>query len=137
MSGTSTRMLIAESKSMYDEIDQLDEALAHLARSLRSSDMMLACIQLAEFALKLDRIMRSEERVLSLAYQQMDRTARHPLMMVKSEHASLRRLISLIASAIDRADERRGLEVIGKLRSVLMVHVAKEEALHPLMQHDA
>jgi hypothetical protein len=130
-------MLIAESKGMYDESDQLDEDLAHLAQSLRSNDMMLACIQLAEFALKLDRIMHSEERALSLAYEQMNPTSRSPLAMVKNEHASLRRLISLIASALDRADGRRGLEVIGKLRSVLMVHVAKEETLQPLMQHHA
>ena len=113
---------------MYDEHEQLDEDLARLAQSLRRGDLMMACIELAEFALKLDRIIWFEERLLASAHLMPN-----PLAMVRREHASLRRLIGLVASALDRADERRGLEVIGKLRSVLMVHVAKEETLQPLL----
>lgn len=116
---------------MYDEHQQLDEDLAQLARTLRSADLMMACIQLAEFALELDRLMRREERALALSHVPM------PLTKVRNEHASLRRLVSLVAAALDRGDERRSLEVVGKLRSVLLLHVAKEEALRPLMQPSA
>ena len=116
---------------MYDEHEHLDEDLAHLAHTLRCADLMMACIQLAEFALKLDRIIRREERALSLARA----TLPYPLAKVRNEHASLRRLVALIAAALDRGDERRGLELVGKLRSVLLLHVAKEEVLHPLL-HD-
>ena len=96
----------------------LGEVLAELTR-----------LQLAEFALKLDHSIYREERALSLASD----LSSSPLAKVRREHASLRRLISLIAMALDRADERRGLEVVGKLRSVLLVHLAKEETLYPML----
>lgn len=110
---------------MYDEPDQLDHELARLADSLRSNRHLLACLQLAEFALKLERCIHREERVLSAA-------SAGPLAKVKTEHASLRRLISAIAAAIDQSDERRGLELVGKLRSVLLLHLAKEERLQSM-----
>jgi hypothetical protein len=47
---------------MYDTQDQLDQELARLARSLRDGDHTMACFRLAEFALKLDRCIRQEER---------------------------------------------------------------------------
>lgn len=115
---------------MDDEHEQLDDELARLAHSLRRGDFMMACIELAEFALKLDRIIWFEERVL--ATDEHLRPA--VLAMVRREHASLRRMVGLVANALDRADERRGLEVIGKLRSVLLLHAAKEETLTPLAQ---
>lgn len=119
---------------MYDEHEPLDLELARLAQSLRCGEHMIACLQLAEFALKLDRCIRREERALSLAYDRLPPATPSPLAKVRSEHASLRRLVGLIASALDRADDRRGLEVIGKLRSVLLLHQAKEEALYPILQ---
>ena len=121
---------------MYDEHDQLDHELARLARSLRSGEHMMACLQLAEFALKLDHCIRREERTLSLACARLQPATSDPLAKVRNEHASLRRLVGLIASALDRADGRRGLEVLGKLRSVLLLHQAKEAALYPhLLSH--
>jgi hypothetical protein len=111
---------------MSDEHEQLDEELARLAHSLRTGDHMVACLQLAAFALALDHRIRREERTLASA---CDGTTFDPLVKVRIEHASLRRLVSLVASALDRADDRRGLEVIGKLRSVLLLHLAKEETL--------
>lgn len=119
---------------MYDEHEQLDQELARLAESLRGSEHMMACLQLAEFALKLDHLMRREERALAFAYDRLVSSAPSPLAKVRVEHASLRRLVSSIASALDRADDRHSLELIGKLRSVLLLHVAKEQALGPLLQ---
>lgn len=92
---------------------------------------MMACLQLAEFALKLDHCIRREERTLSLACARRQPATSDPLTKVRNEHTSLRRLVGLIASALDRADGRRGLEVLGKLRSVLLLHQAKEDALYP------
>ena len=106
---------------MYVEHDQLDQELATLADAVRTGDHMMACLRLAELALQLDWYIRYEERALSLAPS--------VLAKIHGEHASLRRLVSLIASALDRADDRRGLEAIGKLRSVLLLHVAKEAVL--------
>ncbi len=113
---------------MYDEHQQLDDELAGLARSLRTGEHMLALLQLAGFALKLDHSIRREERVLALAYPA------HTTLLAKlrAEHASLRRLVGLVVAAIDRSDERRALEVIQKLRSVLLLHLVKEERLDQL-----
>jgi len=110
---------------MHDEHEPLDAELERLSHSLRAGEHMLACLQLAEFALKLDHCIRCEERALALAP-----TPSSPLTKIRNEHASLRRLVALIASALDRADDRRGLEVLGKLRSVLLLHIVKEQALH-------
>jgi hypothetical protein len=122
---------------MYDEHEQLDGGLARLAQSLRRGDHMLACLELAEFALKLDRCIHREERVLALEREGLSVTAPGTVAKIHSEHASLRRLVALIANALDRADDRRGLEVIGKLRSVLLLHLAKEESLMPLVHGQA
>ncbi len=117
---------------MYAEQEQLDEELDHLAELLRSGDVMLSCIQLADFASKLDRIMRHEERALAFVYERLAPRTPNPIAKVKREHGSLRTLISLLATALDRADAHRGLEVVARLRSVLMVHAAKENWLQPL-----
>ena len=114
---------------MHEDHEQLDRELARLSQSLTSGDHMLACLQLAEFALKLDHYIRREERALSLAYRLVERTRPRALAIVQREHTSLRQLVALIANALDRADDRRGLEIVGKLRSVLLLHVAKEELL--------
>lgn len=112
---------------MHEDHEQLDQELARLAQSLTSGDLMVACLQLAEFAVKLDRYIRREERAMSLP----DRLAEGPkaYSAVQREHTSLRQLVSSIASALDRADDRRGLEMVSKLRSVLLLHVTKEELL--------
>ena len=121
---------------MHDDHDQLDNELARLARSLRGGDHMLACLRLAEFALKLDHYIRREERALSLAYRLVESRRPSPLATVHKEHSRLRQLIAAIASALDRADDRRGIELVGKLRSVLLLHIAKEEmVLHPAVSH--
>lgn len=101
---------------MHEDSEQLDEELSRLAQSFRGGDHMLACLQLAEFALKLDHYIRTEERVLRLE-------------TVREEHTRLRELVSFIANALDRADDRDAVELVGKLRSVLLLHVEKEERL--------
>ena len=114
---------------MHEDHEQLDRELARLSQSLTSGDHMLACLQLAEFALKLDHYIRREERALAIAYRAVEPTRPRALAVVQREHTSLRQLVSLIAGALDRADDRRGVEIISKLRSVLLLHVTKEELL--------
>ncbi|HEY5947586.1 MAG TPA: hemerythrin domain-containing protein [Kofleriaceae bacterium] len=121
---------------MHEDHDQLDHELARLAESLRAGDHMLGCLRLAEFALKLDHYIRREERALSFAAELVEVTRPSALAIVHREHSSLRQLVAAIATALDRADDRRGIELVGKLRSVLLVHVAKEEMVfHPAMSH--
>jgi hypothetical protein len=107
----------------------LDEELARLAHTLRTGDHMMACLQLAEFALKLDRYIRREERALSYAYQLIAATPPKAMTTVHNEHTSLRHLVAMVANALDKDEARRGAEIVGRLRSVLLLHVAKEELL--------
>lgn len=114
---------------MDDEDARFDEELARLAGSLRGGEHMIACLQLAEFALKLDHYIRCEERTLAFAYQRVGRAGSRALSTVYREHSSLRQLVAAIASALDRADDRDGIEMIGTLRSVLLLHLEKEQLL--------
>ncbi len=114
---------------MDDEQDPLDQELARLAGSLRSGDHIIACLQLAELALRLDHYIYREERALSLAAGRRDATAPSLLAKLQIEHACMRRLVASIAIALDQADDRRGLELVGKLRSVLLLHLVKEDRL--------
>lgn len=114
---------------MRDDHEKLDLELSQLAQALRGGDHMLACLQLAEFALKLDIYIRREERAFSFAYSVVGVTPPHAVAFVQREHTSLRQLVSSIASALDRADDRRGVEIVGKLRSVLLLHMMKEELI--------
>lgn len=90
---------------------------------------MQACLQLAEFALKLDHYITREERSLIVAHRIVEVSKPKALASVQHEHRSLRQLVAAIANALDRADDRRAVETVSKLRSVLLLHVAKEERL--------
>jgi hypothetical protein len=109
--------------------ERLDEELARLAQTLHTGDHMMACLQLAEFALELDHYIRREERALAYAYQLLAATPPNAMTAVRKEHAGLRRLVAMLANALDQAEARRGAEIIAGLRSVLLLHVAKEELL--------
>jgi hypothetical protein len=114
---------------MHEDHEQLDAELDRLAQSMRVGDHMLACLQLAEFSLKLDHFLRREERALGGARRLLADRAPHAVTKTHVEQASLRRLVAVISAALDGADDRRGLEVISKLRSVLLLHVAKQSLL--------
>ncbi len=116
---------------MHEELEQLDHELATLASSLRSGDHMFACARLGELAFKLDRYISREERALALAFQRGDGAAPRPVVVMQREHNSLREIVAAIASALDRADDARAIDIVGKLRSVLLLHIAKEERLLP------
>lgn len=91
---------------------------------------MQACLQLAEFALKLDHYIVREERAMMLAHRTAESTKpSKALASVRREHTSLRQLVAAVAAALDKADDRRAVEIVSKLRSVLLLHVAKEERL--------
>lgn len=114
---------------MHEELKQLDPKLAALACSLRDGDYMLACVQLGELALELDHYICREERALELAYRAMEGRARKAFVTMRGEHRCLRDLVAAIASALDRAERERAADIVGKLRSVLLFHVTKEEQL--------
>jgi hypothetical protein len=108
---------------MHLDHEHLDQELILLERSIRGGDHMTACLQLAEFSLVLDHYIRCEERAMST------QPAPPWNAKIQREHTSMRRLVALIACALDRADDRRSAEVTSLLRSVLLLHAAKEQSL--------
>lgn len=112
---------------MFDEHERFDHELSGLARSLRRGDYTMASLQLAEFALELDHWIYGEEHALSSTGESA--MAAQELAKLRGDHDNLRELIGAIASAVDRADDRGGLEAIGKLRSELLQHLAAEDSL--------
>ena len=117
---------------MHEDHEQLDQDLIQLGHALDRGDHMSACLQLAEFALRLDLYIRREERVLAMEPLSVV-TPPRVVATVHREHTSLRQLVARIAAALDRADDTRCVDTLCKLRSVLMLHMAKEEMLlsHP------
>lgn len=122
---------------MHDEADHLDDELARLARLVQRGKATQAHLQLAEFALALDRRIQFEERVLTLAGVEVAGPAPGVLTAVQREHASLCGLVARVASALTRTDSRRALDAIDRLRSVLLLHVVKEATFEPLLHAGA
>jgi hypothetical protein len=110
---------------MHDDHERLDQGLVDLERSLQRGDHEMAVRHLAVFALELGRYIRREEQWLRHAAAVSQLSFRK----IHREHTSLRRLVAWIARALARADDRRGIEATGTLRSVLLLHVAKEQWL--------
>ncbi len=113
---------------MHDDHEQFDQELVRIGQTLHEGDHMSACLQLAEFALKLDLYIRREERVLAMEPLSVLMPPR-ALACVQREHTSLRQLVARIATALDGADDTRCVDTLCKLRSVLLLHLAKEELL--------
>ncbi|MBZ0231861.1 MAG: hypothetical protein K8M05_05880 [Deltaproteobacteria bacterium] len=122
---------------MYDEADHLDDELARLARLVQRGKATQAHLQLAEFALTLDRRIQFEERILTLARKELAGPAPGVLAAVQREHASLCGLVARVASALTRTDSPRALDAIDRLRSVLLLHVVKEATFEPLLHASA
>jgi hemerythrin-like domain-containing protein len=54
---------------------------------------------------------------------------------MRTEHRSLRRLVDTLGELLARDDKQGGLDIVAQLRSVLILHVAKEEwVLMPLLR---
>lgn len=123
---------------MHDEHTRFDDKLFELEGSLQSGDHETARAQLAAFDVALSRYVRNEERVVFPALERLVSTPFAPAIRMRLEHGSLRRLIAALRFALDRSDRRRGLDALGKLRSLLLLHVAKEEwILYPLLARGA
>jgi hypothetical protein len=113
---------------MHEDHEQLDQELIRLGHALDLGDHMSACLQLAEFALRLDLYICREERVLATE-PLSTLTPPRIVATVHREHTSLRQLVARIATGLDGADDTRCVDTLCKLRSVLLLHMAKEEML--------
>jgi len=107
--------------------ERLDRELVTLAGAIQAGDPVRACRQLAQLAIELDARFWREERAIAMAFARAG-GAPSPLAKLQREHTRVRQLLAALAHAIDGADGH-GIEAIATLRSVLLLHLAKEELL--------
>jgi iron-sulfur cluster repair protein YtfE (RIC family) len=120
---------------MESEHPCFDGQLERLDASLRAGDNEMARLHLAAFDLQLSGYVRGEERVMFPALERMMSGPCNPTARMRKEHESLRQLVATLWESVDDADKRRGLRVLGALRSLLMLHVVKEDwVLYPLLE---
>lgn len=120
---------------MEDTHARLDDRLERLAASLRAGDRNAAFDIYLSFDAELMRYVRGEERLLFPVLERFTSMPTTATRSMRSEHRSLRRLVDTLGELLARGDERGGLDIVSKLRSVLLLHVAKEEwVLMPLLR---
>lgn len=112
------------------EHDDLDEALEAVERMLRVGKHAAARRQLASFVARYTARVDHEERALRAGPGRR----RELLAKVRQEHARLGVLVAALVDALAREHARSGLEVIEMLRSVFVLHVAKEASLPELAE---
>lgn len=120
---------------MQDDHAHLDDELARLEVSLRSGDGEIAFEHFVAFDAELTRYVRGEERILFPVLERFTSVPVTATARMRGEHRSLRKLVDRMGELLARNDKPRALAVLGTLRSVLLLHVAKEEwVLHPLLR---
>jgi hemerythrin-like domain-containing protein len=120
---------------MEDTHARLDDKLDKLAMALRAGHRDAAFDIYLAFDAEITRYVRGEERLLFPVLERFTSMPTTATRSMRSEHRSLRRLIDTLGELLARGDERAALDIVSKLRSVLLLHVAKEEwVLHPLLR---
>jgi len=113
---------------MRDDVSHWDDSLASLEALVRSGNRDSALDEFLSFDAELTRYVTGEERMFAV----LDRFASLPpdaTARMRAEHRGLRRLVDRVGELIARAERTLGLEALASLRSVLMLHVAKEESV--------
>lgn len=118
-----------------DEAIRFDEQLDALDESLRAEDDLHATEYLCAFDALLTRYVRGEERLLFPVLERFTSMSPTITGRMRGEHVGLRRLVDDLWTALGSHDRRRSLDVLSSLRSVLLLHVAKEEwLLQPMLR---
>jgi iron-sulfur cluster repair protein YtfE (RIC family) len=110
-----------------DQHALLELGLTAIERAVAARETTDARHRLAGFRAHFDRYVRNEERVLFPIYERLPSVAHEPIARMREEHGSLRRMIARVFATLDRRETARALELLGALRSVLLVHGAKED----------
>lgn len=120
-------------ETMEEEHDRLEAMLASLEWSLRAGDNDTARRQLATFEMGLTRYVQGEERLLFPVLEALVPARFAPTARMRREHRSLRKLTAAVWDSLARGDEALG-DTLGTLRSVFLLHIAKEELIiYPLL----
>ena len=104
-----------------------DGDLAQLEAVLRRGDLEGARLELATFDLKLGGYARGEERAVFPALESRSPPLHGAISMMRREHEGLRGAVAALWQALDAGDVDRGLQLLEDLRSVLVLHIVKED----------
>jgi len=114
------------------EHGRLDDTLDDLGRFLRAGNTAAARSRLVRFTARFDRYVHGEERLLFPVLENGKPSPLAPTAQMRREHGVLRRLVAALRDKMHRDDRPRSLELLSSLRSVFLLHHAKEEwLLHP------
>ena len=116
--------------SIMDDHD-LDADLERVQQSLWAGEHVAARRCLARFVGHFTLRAEREERVLRDPKGLPDELFRR----VRREHDRLYGLVGMLVTALASKNGRRGLDAIEMLRSVLVIHVAKEASFAELEPH--
>jgi iron-sulfur cluster repair protein YtfE (RIC family) len=120
---------------MEDTHVRLDDKLGKLEASLRAGDRDAAFDIYLLFDAELNGYVRGEERLLFPVLERFTSMPTTATRSMRTEHRSLRRLVDTLGELLARDDKQGGLDIVAQLRSVLILHVAKEEwVLMPLLR---
>jgi hemerythrin-like domain-containing protein len=118
--------------------DRLDEILRDLETALGVGDRETAASVLSSSRALLHRYIRREEDVLFPSVERRSSRARACTLRLRREHERMRFLVIAVERALSRGEARRGLVLVSMLRSVLLIHSAKEQwGIYPLLVNDA
>ena len=118
-----------------EEASRFDDQLAKLGELLRVADEQHATESLCVFDAQLTRYVRGEEHLLFPVLERFTSVSPAITGRMRIEHRGLRRLVDDLWEALTRGDHRRSLDLVTSLRSVLLLHVAKEDwLLHPVLR---
>jgi iron-sulfur cluster repair protein YtfE (RIC family) len=120
---------------MDDTHARMDDKLDKLGASLRAGDRNAAFDIYISFDAELTGYVRGEERLLFPVLERFTSMPTAATRSMRSEHRSLRRMVDALGELLARGDKPKSLDIVSKLRSVLILHVAKEEwVLNPLLR---
>lgn len=133
MQGTRTRSRRFH-VTMDDEHVRLEDTLADVEWSLRAGDTDTARRQLATFEAGLHRYVHGEERLLFPALEALVLSRFDPTASMRREHRSLRKLTGAVWDSFARGDGSDAAHALSTLRSVFLLHIAKEDlVIYPLL----
>jgi iron-sulfur cluster repair protein YtfE (RIC family) len=117
---------------------RLDAIALEAESAARSGAAADAAALFARFAEGLDRHIQVEEEVLFPAFEAATGMASGPTVVMRAEHAEIRRLLAEVSSALGGGDAPAALDAMRKLTELLSDHNMKEETiLYPMTDRSA
>jgi len=118
--------------------ERLDAIVLEVEKLVQSGLVSDGAAAFARFAEGLDRHIRAEEEILFPAFEEATGMTSGPTVVMRAEHAELRRLLPEVSSALGGGDAQAALGALRRLMGLLSEHNMKEESiLYPMTDRSA